>query len=622
MLLLFTNNSNEHLDTEVYSNLTAQTSELKNRLKCESNELSKSVTNEHFNNRNSPNNKNLSLELMIVCLGSFKDVFNVTNNRIDPFYEYFISKYYDSEYDILYHKDMYFLYNTNFTIFNIVRQFWLNNMLNYEDMDFRNVFIGRKITMILTGNLISRTYCKNIYIEHESIKIVLNCIVKFNEHQIRINWFYLAKYLSKPKFDLLNNVSSTSKPKTSLLIIILLFMCGDTGASVNPGPITECNYCDKIIRYNSKFLTCQQCNLKVHLKCNNLSQSSNFICNLCTYDFLPDPLYGDNIPLDNDINTLDNNINTSDRNKKAIYENNDMYIKFKRKGLHFIHANVRSLFHKMSEIRHISRVTNAAVIAITETWLDDSYTDDSVSIDGYSIRRRDREGHAGGVCIYIRNDIAFNLRIDLHNDDLEDLWVEILLTNSKPIYVGVCYRNDKNNKLLRCLENTLSKLRQDCDLLVLGDFNICLLSNKSKLCKDYKSFLSIFNCKQLVNSPTRVTDKTSTLLDHIFTNNSDKFCQSGVLPVGLSDHYITYCTRKIIRGYVGTHNTIKIRSLKNYSTVDFLTKLRNTDWTIVTNCTDVNTAWSKFKDIFIKILDEIAPSKQVRIKTRTEPLDE
>ena len=53
--------------------------------------------------------------------------------------------------------------------------------------------------------------------------------------------------------------------------------------------------------------------------------------------------------------------------------------------------------------------------------------------------------------------------------------------------------------------------------------------------------------------------------------------------------------------------------------IDFLNKLRNIDWTVVTNCTEVNTAWPKFKEIFINVLDEIAPIKQIRIKTRTEP---
>ena len=68
---------------------------------------------------------------------------------------------------------------------------------------------------------------------------------------------------------------------------------------------------------------------------------------------------------------------------------------------------------------------------------------------------KDVTGHGvggGGVCIYIKDSIAYNLRLDLNNDDMEDLWVEILLTNSKPLYAGVCYRTEKNNNLLRCLK--------------------------------------------------------------------------------------------------------------------------------------------------------------------------
>ena len=37
------------------------------------------------------------------------------------------------------------------------------------------------------------------------------------------------------------------------------------------------------------------------------------------------------------------------------------------------------------------------------------------------------------------------------------------------------------------------------------------------------------------------------------------------------------------------------------------------------NITDVNEAWHNFKTIFLEILDEVAPIKNVRIKTRTEP---
>ena len=52
---------------------------------------------------------------------------------------------------------------------------------------------------------------------------------------------------------------------------------------------------------------------------------------------------------------------------------------------------------------------------------------------------------------------------------------------------------------------------------------------------------------------------------------------------------------------------------------DFLNKLRNVDWSSVTNCTNVNEAWENFKTKFINVIDEVAPIKHIRIKTRTEP---
>ena len=126
----------------------------------------------------------------------------------------------------------------------------------------------------------------------------------------------------------------------------------------------------------------------------------------------------------------------SNANLKPLYGNQNNFEIFNNKGLHFIHANVRSLYHKMSEVRYLTKRTNIAVLAITESWLDDSYTDDAVKIEGYSIQRRDRDGHAGGVCVYIRDDITFNCRSDLENEELEDLLGRIFINSYKTYTFG------------------------------------------------------------------------------------------------------------------------------------------------------------------------------------------
>ena len=61
-----------------------------------------------------------------------------------------------------------------------------------------------------------------------------------------------------------------------------------------------------------------------------------------------------------------------------------------------------------------------------------------VEVLRYSILRRDR--HGSGVCTYSRSDILFTPRIDFQTDNVETVWVEILLPKTRPILTGICYR--------------------------------------------------------------------------------------------------------------------------------------------------------------------------------------
>ena len=112
---------------------------------------------------------------------------------------------------------------------------------------------------------------------------------------------------------------------------------------------------------------------------------------------------------------------------------------FKQKGLHFIHINVRNLIPKIDEQRLIARNSNAAVIDVSETWLDSSVMDTGIKIDNYILSRRDRNRNGGGVCAYVRADIAFKPWVDWTCDDLESVWIELLLPKTKPILTGVVY---------------------------------------------------------------------------------------------------------------------------------------------------------------------------------------
>ena len=80
-----------------------------------------------------------------------------------------------------------------------------------------------------------------------------------------------------------------------------------------------------------------------------------------------------------------------------------------------------------------------------------------------------------------------------------------------------------------------------------------------------------------------------------------------------------YCCRKGFKDIFSEHNTINIRSFKNYNVDVFRTLLEDSDWSTVLNTECVNSALSNFQTILTGIIDKVAPRKTVRIKQRTEP---
>ena len=96
----------------------------------------------------------------------------------------------------------------------------------------------------------------------------------------------------------------------------------------------------------------------------------------------------------------------------------------KRSGFKLASLNITSLVKHIDKLRVFLASNEIDVLAINETRLDATISDNEVHIHGYEIVRRDRKPngrHGGGVCIYIRNSINFSIRHDLSIDQLENL---------------------------------------------------------------------------------------------------------------------------------------------------------------------------------------------------------
>ena len=57
--------------------------------------------------------------------------------------------------------------------------------------------------------------------------------------------------------------------------------------------------------------------------------------------------------------------------------------------------------------------------------------------------------------------------------------------------------------------------------VIAGDLNCDLLKPRDNDTVHMKRIYNIYNLKQIITEPTRITSDTATLIDHIGTNKSD-----------------------------------------------------------------------------------------------------
>ena len=124
---------------------------------------------------------------------------------------------------------------------------------------------------------------------------------------------------------------------------------------------------------------------------------------------------------------------------------------FKKKGLQFIHININSLLPKIDELRYFTKLSNASIVGIGETKLDDSISSSEIEIEGYDLLRLDRSRRGGGGACYK----------DKFCKSTESIFIDIFLPKTKPILVGILYRPPDKNDFVKNLEETFT----GCDIL-------------------------------------------------------------------------------------------------------------------------------------------------------------
>ena len=181
------------------------------------------------------------------------------------------------------------------------------------------------------------------------------------------------------------------------------------------------------------------------------------------------------------------------------------------------------------------------VVGLTETHLN-KVSEKYATLEDYSLISNSRKNKCwGGVAIYLRTGVTFKRRTDIdifEEGVLESVFVEIT-SGGESHFVGVIYR-PPGSDLAHFMDKMgviLSKFNGK-RLNLMGDFNLDLVKSSNHLATG--NFLGLLNnvgLHHLISLPSRITPKSATLIDNIFSTDIGFDVSSGLILTSISDHF-------------------------------------------------------------------------------------
>ena len=185
--------------------------------------------------------------------------------------------------------------------------------------------------------------------------------------------------------------------------------------------------------------------------------------------------------------------------------------------------------------------------------------------------------------------------------------------------IGIIYR--KPNTDVGQFQNSLLGVLEELNvgrtnIVLIGDFNIDVSqTNNQKVC-DYLSMIESIGMQQVISSPTRVTDSTSSVIDHIYTNVYNPTIHSGVIETDISDHFPIFIIFESKNKNKNDFMRKTSRSYKSFNAQSFHEDLGKIKWAHICRYEDVNTAYRVFHDMFVKVCDKHAPTIEYNVSRK------
>ena len=288
----------------------------------------------------------------------------------------------------------------------------------------------------------------------------------------------------------------------------------------------------------------------------------------------------------------------------------------KTNNLTILSANVQSMNNKFQTIRDITHEIAPSFLCLQEVWGQNTTKDYSIKHYHKPLiltRKGDSMNIGGGVAIWVNLNLDFmTVKSPFKDKDIESCCIRIpaerlIITN---VYRPFGDKNIFQEDLYKHVKAMKAEFRGHKHILV-GDFNYDL----NKLEGAGESLFEMFTNEgfhQSVTEPTRITESSKTLIDHVYSN-TDSPPRTNIIMAGLSDHELTY-----------TILPTRVRHKKEFVTKrwfkpsdydDVANLLEGVDWNpMITMCADKAAEYLEGK--IKNALDEVTPIKTKKVSIK------
>ena len=319
----------------------------------------------------------------------------------------------------------------------------------------------------------------------------------------------------------------------------------------------------------------------------------------------------------------------------------------KSSELNVLSLNIRSLHKNVSVINdNALEFQKYDVLCFNETNCNfDKLANgiDDLNIEGFHapiIQAPTRKScRGGGLATYVNKRVCSDqecIKLDIVPETIvggEFLFTKLTNCKSsgKSVIIANIYRSpsrkpDQFNESLEIMLNKLNR-HNNKHILLVGDFNIDLIKHESDInSQNLVDTTSNFGFIQVVSRPTRITDHSATLIDHIYSNKINSVLCCDVITLDLSDHLatsvkisldISFDNFQRPRNRKSDSGNCEYRMFNEANDETFKLLIINETWDIPNNV-DAETKYTMFADIYTKHYNIAYPLNKNRNRRKFE----